>query len=134
MASEEMPILADQVIGAYPLRVCCDEGVCWFEAGHLVFGSKFKWNYEILIDLSEAPDERKDFPKDIPRKVSADFIDDEMRYTDCVDFKMADECIEQRYRSRFLSDSEGKEILVAIEDEAQPFLPKASLVSSGEPE
>ena len=130
MASEKVAIFCDQVIGTYPFRIRRDESVCGFKPGELVFGSEFKRNHEILIDLSETPDERKDFPKDVPRKIPANLVDNEARHADGMAHRVADDGIQQSNRSRFLRNSEGKEVLVAIEDEAQPFLPRVPRGSS----
>ena len=129
-----MAILTDQTISADPLRIGCNEGVRRFKAHQLVLSPKFKWNQKIFIDFSETADKREDFPKDDPGKVPAGFIDNQTGDSDCVDFRMTDERIEQRYRSRFLSNSKGEKVLVAIEDAVQPFLPRVPLGSSGESE
>lgn len=93
VASEKMAILADQVIGAYPLGVGCNESVCWFEPHLFIFGSKLEWNHKILVDFCKAPNQCVDLTEDVSRKIPVDFIDDQARDTDRMSFRMANEGI-----------------------------------------
>ena len=71
---QEMSILGDEDISAYPFCICGYESVSHFESSDFIFYSQFKRNKNIFIDCGECFNEVYELVEVFRRQIASYFL------------------------------------------------------------
>lgn len=74
-----MAVLCNQGLCTNPFGIGSNKSIGRFQAGKLIFVSKFKRNNKILVNEGHPLDKGKDFAKDLAWEVAADFFNNHSR-------------------------------------------------------